>query len=47
MTGEQMRTLKNDFFNREVECLKRRVGQVECTKTHKEIVKTSLVSFFA
>lgn len=47
MTGEQMRILNNDFFNQEVDCLKRRVGQVEGTKTHKEIVKTSLVSFFA
>ncbi|KAM4892302.1 uncharacterized protein FYW23_009440 isoform 1-T1 [Sylvia borin] len=42
MTGEQMRILNNDFFNQEIEGLKRRVGQVECTKTHEEVVKTSL-----
>ncbi|TRZ20300.1 hypothetical protein HGM15179_006806 [Zosterops borbonicus] len=42
MTGEQMQILDNDFFDQEVECLKRRVGQVECTKTHEEMVKTSL-----
>lgn len=46
MTGEQMQILDNDFFDQEVECLKRRVGQVECTKTHGEMVKTSLVSLF-
>ncbi|KAF4791967.1 hypothetical protein TURU_125771 [Turdus rufiventris] len=42
MTGEQMGILNNDFFNQEVECLRRRVGQVECNKTHEEIAKTSL-----
>lgn len=47
MTGEQMDILNNDFFNQEVERLQRRVEQVECTKTHKELVTTSLVSFFA
>lgn len=46
MTGEQMGILNNDFFNQEVECLRRRVGQVECNKTHEEIAKTSLVSLF-
>lgn len=47
MTGEQMDILNNDFFNQEVEQLKRRIEQVECTKTHEGKVKTLLVSFFA
>lgn len=47
MTGEQRNILSNDFFNQEVERLKERVEQVECTRTHEDMVKTSLVSFFA
>ncbi|XP_041893566.1 uncharacterized protein LOC121669129 isoform X2 [Corvus kubaryi] len=42
MSGEQRNILSNDLFNQELERLKGRIEQVECTRTHEDIVRTSL-----
>ncbi|KAM6245072.1 LOW QUALITY PROTEIN: activating transcription factor 7-interacting protein 2 [Spheniscus humboldti] len=42
MIGERMDILNNDFFNKKLENLNRRVEQVQCKKTHEEIAKTFL-----
>lgn len=41
-----MDILNNDF-NKKLESLNRRVEQAQCKKTHEEIARTLLVSFFA